>query len=352
MAASQWLQPSMTDPSLLQLQEGWGYVLWCIPAAALFYGLALWLYRKRKLESAGDIMAFRPLRPVFLVLFTFSAGAALHLFSQLFMGEQSMMFLVVGLCVGFYACLMLLSRTVRVFRLRTLAQLGVILGVFGLTLLVTVLDPLGLTKWVPEQKEVESVSLSPYYMDLNGPELSQTIEDPETIEKILSLHQYAVEHRTENGAVVDFYLTYQLKNGRVAIRHYYLDTDSPVTSTLKQVLSRPECVFGGRYTTPEKLLAEVEEILIYPHDSKEELRIEDPLAVWQIVEALYADSAEGTLCQHWALMEDQENTHNIHIGGVYTGWYLSVGPECKNTYALLEVYIDTQGTEIPAGNSE
>lgn len=337
MATGQWIRLSMADPSVMALLDGWGYVLWCVLAALPCYGLALWLYRKRKLESAGDIMAFRPLAPVFLVLFTFSAGAAFHLFSELFMGEASLLFLLVGLCVGFYACLMLLQRTLRVFRLRTLAQLGVILGVFGLTLLVTALDPMGITKWVPKATEVESVTVSPYYAELNGMGTSQAIQDPQTVEKVVQLHKYAVENRSGR-ANVEFYLTYRMKDGSVVIRHYWLPVDSPVNPTLKQILSRPECVFGSRYAAKETLLKEVDEILLYT-DGKEEITIEDPLAICQIVDALYLDSAEGNLCQHWALQSEyDEQSFNIHLQSSRTGWYLTIDPGCRHTYAWLEAY--------------
>ena len=48
--------------------EGWLYALLAALTGIAFLAAALFMYRRRKLESAGDFIAFRPAAPAFLIL--------------------------------------------------------------------------------------------------------------------------------------------------------------------------------------------------------------------------------------------------------------------------------------------
>lgn len=294
------------------LGEGWGYLAICAAVGVVVLGGSVLLYRKRALEKAGDFIAFRPLAPVFLVLYTFSAGAFLHLFSNVFVGESTeFVFLIVGLAIGFFTGLMLLQRTIRVFRAKTFARFGILMAVFGLTLLLTVLDPLGLTRWVPAQKDVQWVSLDYYSAE---EQTAHAITDKALIKEILSVHQHAVENPQEasNGnRDVNILFAYKLKDGRIVQRQFYVDIDTVAAVTLEHALSQPEVLFGSEFATAAELLEEIRYIEL----SKEGEMITDREQLRGLAEALIADALEGNLCQNYSLYRDNGEEQYLYIQG-------------------------------------
>ena len=341
--------------ALLRIGEGWGYLAICAGVAVAFLGLSLVLYRKRALEKAGDFIVFKPTAPVFLVLYTFSAGAALHLFSELFIGDEvEFVFLVIGLAIGFFTGLMLLERTVRVFRLKTLGRFGILLAVFGLSLLLTVWDPIGLTRWVPKPQDIRWVSLD-YYS--NADLETHAITDEETIRQILSIHRHGVEHPEEgnNGkADISMHLSYKLKSGQLVQRQYYIDTDTLAAMTLQTVLSRPEVIFGTDFATAEALgqalyMAEIDYSEKYGYTSEqgyESLVVGDRNQLEGLAEALIADAMAGNLCQHWEFTSNDTErayiylrTRKYHADGSYYSdysWSVTCTSKATNTLAWLE----------------
>ena len=332
----QWFNPVIAGQQLV-VGDGWGYLGICAAIGLALLGAALLLYRKRALEKAGDFMIFRPLQPVFLVLYTFSAGAALHLFCNLFMGMSvEYVFLFIGLAVGFFTGLMLLSRTIRVFRLRSFAMFGVLLGVFGLTLALTIIDPVGITRWVPDAKHVKSVTVN--YMAYG--EQDHAMTDPEAIAQVISIHQHGVDHPEEadNGLRdVSVTISYKLKDGRTVQRRYCIDSGTVAYVTLESVLSRPEQVFGSKYTSVDALLADV--VMIERTDevteTGERRSVTDKEQIRIILEAMMKDCKEGNLCQEYAFISGAE--YGLRLDGQYNGayresWYVSFTASSKHTY--------------------
>lgn len=60
------------------LTSRWSYLWICAGVGVLLLTAALLLYRRRKLETAGDFIAVKPLEPVFLVMYSWWR----HLFSR------------------------------------------------------------------------------------------------------------------------------------------------------------------------------------------------------------------------------------------------------------------------------
>lgn len=332
----------------LNIWEGWGYLGICSGVALVALAGALLLYRKRPLEAAGDFLAFRPLQPVFLVLYTFSAGAALHLFSQLFIGASTeLVFLLVGLAIGFITGLMLLRRTLRVFRLRALAQFAIIVAAFGLTLLLTVFDPFGITRWTPDVEDVECVTLDRMYA---SDEMEYAITDPELIRQIISVHQHGIENRDsgDNG-VADAQITirYTLKSGWRIAREYYIDTDTVAATTLRYVLSQPENIFGKKYTTVDALLQEVTGVTLFDNNGNENV-LSDPAQIRAIVEAAYKDAKEGNLVQDYVLYHGHGTAWSMEIRGprvdaghyeYWETWYIHYTVASRNLFEVTKPLI-------------
>ena len=346
LATKNWYLVNGVAQVTIELQDGWGYLGICTAVAVVILAGALMLYRKRPLESAGDFLSFRALQPAFLLLYTFSAGAALHLFSQLFINSSTeMVFLVAGLIIGFITGLMLLKRTVRVFRWRMALQFVVILATFGLSLLLTAIDPLGITRWTPDVEAVKCVTLDRMY---NSTEMDYAITDPEMIRQVISIHQHGIDHPDAgNNGEPDTTITirYTMKAGYSVVREYYIDTGSVAAVTTAYVRSQPENIFGAAYPTAEKLLEKVTAIRVY--NKSDEKKITDKDEIRAIVEAAYIDAKAGNLCQDYRTYKDYGNSYSIEIEGGYVDkgeygynlyWYVHFSKNTK-LFAAVEPHI-------------
>lgn len=244
----------------------------CIGIAAIW--LAMRLYRKRKLECAGDFLAFPQMEGIILILTTVGAGVCAHFVASDMMGNPGMLsylFLAVGLVAGYFACLMLLKRQINVFRPKAFGQLAIICLAFALVLTAFGLDVFGITHRVPDASQIESAILDPFYHDT----IPLKTTDPKEIEMILQIHQDALErHRSvekarpllerifgneaqfpqypgshEQGPYMLHSVEYTMKDGSHLERCYYISGDSECLPMLNELFSKPEIVFSGRGVT-------------------------------------------------------------------------------------------------------
>ncbi len=145
------------------------------------------LYRKRHLETAGDLMCFRIMKPIFLTAYALVVGACIYFIFYLFFNSAATFFLYVGVAIGVFTGLMLLQRRSQVFNRRSLALCAAFLAILWCTMFVTALDPLGLTRWVPKVTELE-------YIRFDG----QEIRDPELMELLVQAHEQYIEDLDED----------------------------------------------------------------------------------------------------------------------------------------------------------
>lgn len=324
----------------------WGYVLICgILGLALAAG-ALVLYRRRALETAGDLISVRFLRPVFVV--AFSLVVAVALFAIMDHDPEQLALLLLYLALGFFCGRMLVQRTVRVFQPKAFLWYGVlVLALFG-SLGLCRLDPLGITRQVPRQEQVDWVGVhldqhsygndyfSSYFYD-NDP-----ISDPEHIEMLLQFHQNCVDSRPSNqGRNGKLYLSYHLSNGSVLNRYYPIALPQEGKQLLP-VLSSWDAVFDGmseeEFTQRVRSIRAIgthSDIGIYfgagrsPYDSNDVLVQSDALHKL-LLKTLKADCLRGDMSQYWMLYEDQEAQGSLEI-------YLE-GENGQSEYMYLTVY--------------
>ena len=236
---------------------GWGYMAICALVGVLALLAALALYRKRKLECTGDFVAFRSMEPMVTVIATIFVGVFFHLFADAFGMNLRSVMLGAGMVMGFFGCRMLLERTTRVFRKKTFAFCGAILAIFGLTVLLTYLDPVGITRYVPETDAVESIAFSRSYSlgDHNG--FACVITTEEEIEELQRVHQLGIAKEAgiqpgpasdpDSDALYsnfDLRIEYKLKNGKTINRFYDINPLSEAGVILKDYFTKPECVIG------------------------------------------------------------------------------------------------------------
>lgn len=355
-----WLRGTFT------VSDEWWYLWVCAAVGVVLILLSVLLYRKRKLECAGDLMATRKLEPVFLVLFSVVAGGLCQLVCVAFIGYEaygSTPFLWVGLVIGWFGGLMLLRRSSRVFSRGSFLGLILVAAALGASLLVNSMDLFGISTWVPEMEEVKSVTVRLSYMS------SITLEEEEDIEAAIRLHTLAADARLggELGAVntaVDLEegdgtfieIQYELEDGSAAAREYFILIDSEAGDITRKFFSRFEPVFNeyyysqfdeGEIHSPEDLmgLLEVPEELSFSgvNVPEELLTLENTK---KLLEALIADSEEGNLVQHSAfhpvpVYQDEELdvyywSYSLYLEFSEENLRLDIFSDCQHTLAWLE----------------
>ena len=233
---------TLDGDSTVVLHGLWVVALYALAGLAML-ALAWFLYQKRHSERAGDVVAFRWMRPVFrygvALLSGLTVGRLLYFFlwESLFQKGSYADILPLFVCValggllGFYAASMLLEKSRRVFRGSLLGAGIVCAGAAVLCLLVSV-DVFGVERRVPEMDEIESVQLEDRSI-LSGPFSPE--ENPEQVEAIRAFHQALVKDRSyirsyqpdwdhDAGKAFSHYiwLTYELADGTTLTRQYDL----------------------------------------------------------------------------------------------------------------------------------
>ena len=323
----------------VEFGEGWGYLGICAAAGVAALALSLILYRRRKLESAGDFMAVRALEPVFLGLYTISMASYFWGIGDLFdIGQY--IFLGLGVIIGFFTCRMLLKRTIRVFQPKALLAFAVVCVVFAGSMVMTAVDVMGVARYVPEADQVACVYVTPsQYNYSNSGVLS--MEDPENIEKAVALHETILAGDTsvpsdEGDTAVC--ISYVLKNGK-SVRRYYGDIGikSEAGKQIAYFYNRTEYILNGK---PEDVLAGLQYVYFNDYEKGHSANLPANLGL-SLVQAVVADCEAGRMNQHWAYRED-----NSSVGWMEFEWvnekgqtfYTSVEiPEnADNTIAFLE----------------
>ena len=229
----------------VNLENFWLIGVYALAGLALAL-LALILYRSRRSETAGDVVAVGWLRPVFRYgvagLCALLGGQLLY--SLFWYGFQRgnyydtlpmVVCLLAAGAIGYYGASMLLAKSLRVFR-GSWRGLGIVLLGCALVCCVLHFDLLGVAGRVPESAQIRSV-------DIRVADNSYTFtpeKDAELVEQIRTLHQAVAadetyilemeaagdstlsEEEDSNTAYAGLDLTYTLKNGTRVNRWYHL----------------------------------------------------------------------------------------------------------------------------------
>ena len=350
----------------ISMGDVWLKAAVCAGLGVVCMAIAQLLYRKRRLETAGDLVAYSILSPFFLALYTLTVAAFLHLtVKQLTQGAISeYFFLPLGLIAGYVTGLMLLRRTSRVFRWRLLVPLGGILAVCALCVLSIATDAFHVIRRVPDAQDVQSVVLAPVQMSYSNAALTLTEKDE--IEDILAYHQGALRNwqkqvgdcllqREGHWSPGDYYniqLRYTLKNGSTFQRRYFLEKENPAYDRLKPYLSTPELSLGMDESTFRAAVANATsgESYFYAVDGgvvADKGRKFTNFA--GLANAVLADCQEGnlmTLTLHTPAGKDSDPDYKIQgwLGILYDNeeQYLNISLTDKCTHTLY--WISTHGT--------
>lgn len=304
LASSPYLTFSQEEGSAVYLgaaNGNWIYLLVCAGAGLLLFALSLFLYRRRNLESAGDFIAIRWMAPVFLAVYTLGMIAVLYTFVGSFLPKATYILLIAGLVLGFYSGQMLLSKSVKVFRLRVFLGFAAMTAIFACALAFLWLDPTGVVSYVPKAQQIKSVTISTSSM-LYLPELREeapqlTLSGEEEIQQIVDIHKALLEKQQTDSQETDFtlFLEYTMKDGRTIQRNYPVRLDTPQGERLVQYFSSWECVF------PTKNWSHfVSCVTAIQNGTGEPI----PQAyLGQVLSSLLMDCQEGHMAQTWSLYD-------------------------------------------------
>ncbi len=316
-------------------------------------GIALAFYRRRQLETAGDVISVKWLRPVFqygvALCSALAIGAFFYaIFYQLLpTGAWTLLgWMLLWGAVGCFIAAMLLQKQFWVFKSSWKGCVVFLCCLTGILCLVE-LDVVGFERTIPKAAQVKRITIwgtdsSPYD---SGNHSGLTVTEPEAIEQALALHQSIVDRKdaleaglsqgeyrntwnvTASGldiqeeGYVSLTLDYTLTDGSVLARKYALpvtaslleEPDSPA-ALLQGLLNRPELVYnaylGRTLNNQEARYTGAALASLYdPEAGSYDYEVLPAQLAEPLLEAVKADILEGNLGRRY-LLEDQERRDN------------------------------------------
>ena len=198
---------------------------------------ALLIYRKRRMESSGDVVAVLQLRPLFRCCMGFGTALVVGniLFGIVDNGRPVLNggtvdavkmcgFMIIGAFIGWFASDMMIKKTLKVFKKGWLGFAVISIIITGL-LFSAEFDVFGYENKLPDVSEVEQVIID-----------QVASENPELIKQGVELHKEIIGAKDiykldwddaiqGNIGVKYFYVNYQMKNGETLSRAYMLPYD-------------------------------------------------------------------------------------------------------------------------------
>ena len=349
--------------------------------------LALTVYRQRHVESAGDVVAIRIVRPIFKYGVALCSGLCFGVGTCIILGFDTELvlavFVLLWAAVGYFVAEMLLCKSFRVWK--SWKGCAVLACLLCLLFAAVELDWFGYEGRVPQPDQVQSIRIysaptgAPYDAAYsNGG--AMVITQPEQIEEIIALHQAIVDQRGRQDEFGDdsIYLTleYTLSNGQTFRRRYSSvlvfqnETDTPgtVTYAAQALLNDRDYVrtlYGlddhGQDRLVEAYLNNMwsEDTQSY-QDSRylDRATGQDLEKLWQ---AVLLDFDQGTIGVRYLFENGQarnENTYTADLnfvweqgapGGAYVADELSITltPQASHTLAVLsELGVDVESGDL------
>lgn len=218
--------------------SGWCALLIYLLVGIVLSVIALMLYRKRRMETAGDVIAVKSLRPVFKYCVTFCAAVCFGLFFYViiysaFSGISASLLvlslgLLIGAFIGYFASEMLLKKSFHVFKgqWKGFIIVAILCIVFAVACVTELLD---LSSRLPVADDIQSMTCS-------GEGAVYELNDRSDIEAMLKINRAIIQNRSEYADLVDSegelgntvgYITfrYTLRDGSTVSREYTILRD-------------------------------------------------------------------------------------------------------------------------------
>ncbi len=297
-----------------------------IALAVALYIAAYFLYRKRRMETAEDVAAYKVLNPIFKYLLTFvSALGVFGIFSYTLENGAviALVYPVIVSAIVYFAAEMVLKKSLRIWKsykgyLVFLALFAVVVSTFAFT------GFFGFETRVPQADNVEKAAMYTSRAYQNEP----FMQSSEVIDYTLAAHEKLVEKeniytlRTYPSDRTEYiYIAYKLKNGKTVYRCY------PVTEAyFCEALDDLYAMNGYKEATLEIFSEEIDRIVeISVANSTREIAGDEAK---QLFECIRADTLE--------LDYTEMRGHNVWDFHVWVN-YLQHGEELGSERGLHQI---------------
>lgn len=335
--------------------SGWTNILVWFVFALLLLVCAGQLYRRRRMESAGDTVAIPVLKPILKYIVALFAGLALpvgvynmllnvpayqtHLVPYLLLA-------IVGAALGFVISEMAIRKSLRIPR-TVWRGCAVTAAVCCLVVVGAKCDLTGYARRIPDAGQVASVQIS-----CNG--YNSTLSETENIQAVEDIHRAVVSEREkitdDSSGVTSLQLTYKLTNGKELMREYTLPGTSVRLTQIEQVLNSDE----ARTTRNTPGLPMTLEHITYANIAYEvesgdyvsvELTAEQALDLYE--NAIVPDCADGMMGRAW-LTDDSERQNTAYAVNISYQLAQYAPATGENTYANVDYTPLTDSTRTLA----
>lgn len=195
-----------------------------IVISLILYGLSYYLYKKRRMETVGDVAGFKCLNPIFKYTVTFFVTMSVF---SVYMDANPYAFtaILIGISAVAYAVSeMILKKTMNVlYSWKGFVGYAVVFS--GIVILFSQTTFFGYETRLPEISDMEGAALYEYYNE----EIPFS-DDDEVTKIILSTHKEFIDGyipRTKKGEeYTTINIEYKLKNGEIMSREYPVSFES------------------------------------------------------------------------------------------------------------------------------
>lgn len=338
------------DDSIILYQPGLVAVYAAVGVALSI--VALLIYRSRHIESAGDIVAVKLVRPLFKYGVALCAGLTGGMFTYALLSGLSTLTLMGWILfwglAGYFTAEMLLRKSFRV--------LAAWKGAVPLTVVIVLLslsvhyDWYGFEHRVPQSNQVAAVTLNglhstPYD---GGQGSGLTLEDPEQIALALQLHRAALALEEESGVdetgaqpyteYLYLDLRYELADGTVLERNYPAlpivesdrDVEGSLTWAAEQLLSDRENVeqmYNFQHIESDYRLMSAYLVDVWNTQTRQYETVYLDGSTEKLWQAMRQDFAEGTIGVRYLFDNSVERMENTCATDLYFDYEVPPDPE-------------------------
>ena len=349
--------------------------------------LALMIYQRRYVESAGDVVSISIVRPVFKYGVALCSGLCFGIGTCVILGFNTELaiaaFVLLWAAVGYFVAEMLLRKSFWVWK--SWKGCAVLACLLCLLFVAVKLDWFGYESRIPQPSQVQSVRVhnapagAPYDSAAYGSGI--TLTQPEQIQEVIALHQAIVDQRDRQDEFGDdsIYLTleYTLTNGQTFRRRYASvlvfqnETDTPgtVTYAAQALLNDRDYVrtLYGLDDHGRERLVEAYLNNLWLEDNRsyqgsyylDQATGQDLEKLWQ---AVLLDFDQGTIGVRYLFENSQARNENTYIADLNFVWgqqpmadgpsvtselSITLTPQASHTLAVLaELGVDVESGEL------
>lgn len=295
--------------------------------AVVFVVLAYQIYKRRQIETAGDWLSIRVLKPVF----RWGVAACGGILLSLFFVEAFIAYaigidgnlinaypwvaggIIVFGFICFFAAEMLLDKRFRVFTKKRLAEWGCFCAAAVLILTLFELDVFGIERRVPAKEDIETAFV---YMDYPVEVAEEDLEDLRKLHaEIVANKKANLENMKNKEGYYYTTIRYYLKDGGKLERRYALpvteeylsDAESPAARFLeweRRAENLKKQLFGPGYETNVYQAGSIDR---YGEDGTYDAYAMDEEEMTQLLEAVSRDIEAGNLGKYYAYCTGEQN---------------------------------------------